>query len=149
MYAKSVGGKLTETPLPIVSFFRVHRSGTALYCPFTDTKTIVRYFFSMKPGTDVFVLNPRLHGYIGDTNTALITTNRPLIPHSLNSPTTNSLPKPVTGNEDYSHFNFITDSLPISKSTFYILGMRKLMVPCSISQFIYLIRLKTERNTFW
>ena len=45
-YAKSVGGKLTETPLSIVSFFRVHRSGTALYCPFTDTKTIVRYFFS-------------------------------------------------------------------------------------------------------
>ena len=89
---------------------------------FTDnidhTKVLLKYFPDIQPGTRVDVLNPRLRGYIGETNTALITTSQPLIPYTLHSPLQNLLPKPVTENEDYSYFNFVTKDLQIGNATY-------------------------------
>ena len=46
------------------------------------TKIIKQYFAHM---------NPRLRGYIGDTDTALVTTAQPLIPTEIHSPLDNLL----------------------------------------------------------
>ena len=82
------------------------------------TKTLLRYFPKMLPGTKVFILNPRLRGYIGDTNTALVSTSQPIIPYSYHLPAINLPPKPITQNEDYSYFNFMSTELQIANSTF-------------------------------
>ena len=47
------------------------------------TKVIVQYFPQMHPGTELYVVNPRLRGFIGDTNTVLLTTSQPSIPNDL------------------------------------------------------------------
>ena len=91
---------------------------------FTDnidhTKTLFQYFPKMQPGTKVSILNPRLRGYIGETNTVLVTTSQPLIPHCLHEPTVSLPPKPLTENEDYSYFNFSTKDLTIANSTYIV-----------------------------
>ena len=82
------------------------------------TKVVLQYFPQMKPGTKLHVLNPRLRGFIGDTNTALVTTSQPLIPYDIHCPMTNYPPKIFTENEDYSCFNFVTKNLQIGNATF-------------------------------
>ena len=83
-----------------------------------ETKTLLQYFPRMKPGTEVWILNPRLRGFIGDTNTALVSTSQPLIPITTHIPPNSLYPKPVTENENYSYFNFKTDSLQIANATY-------------------------------
>ena len=91
---------------------------------FTDnidqTKMVLQYFPHMNPGTKVFVLNPRLRGLIGETNTALISTNQPLIPYNMHCPLIDLPPKPITQNEDYSYFNFKTKRLQTGGATYVI-----------------------------
>ena len=89
---------------------------------FTDnidqTKILLQYFPKLHPGTKVSILNPRLRGFIGETNTVLVTTSQPLIPFSLHTPLISLPPKPITENEDYSYFNFCTKDLTIANSTY-------------------------------
>ena len=72
----------------------------------------------MTPGIEVMILNPRLKGFIGDTNTALVSSAQPLILIKPYTALNNLLPKPITENEDYSFFNFITKSLQIGSATY-------------------------------
>ena len=74
-----------------------------------STKTLLQYFPHMTPGTEALILNRVLRGVIGDTNTALVSSAQPLIPLK---PYT-----PITQNEEYSFFNFVTKNLQTGRAT--------------------------------
>ena len=95
----------------------------------------------MKPGTEVFLLNARLRGFIGETNTALNRPNQPLIPYKMHFPEIDLPPKPITQNEDYSYFNFHTKNLRTEGATYVInvcngwlsQGAGDKHIPCGLS----------------
>ena len=82
------------------------------------TKMVLQYFPHMNPGTKVFVLNPRLRGFIGESNTALRWTNQLLIQYNMHCIPLDVPPKPITQNEDYSCFNFRTKHLQTVGATY-------------------------------
>ena len=90
-YAKSLGKKMNRNATFnrfILLGLERQQECIALFTERIDeTKIILRFFFEIMRGTEVFVLKPRLYGYIGDTNTAFITTAQPLIPLCMRNPT--------------------------------------------------------------
>ena len=84
-----------------------------------ETKVLLQYFPHLAPGSPVFILNPRLRGYVNNSNTPLIQSSMPLIPMDSDAITTNTLlPRQITENEDYSWFNFQTKTLEIANAVF-------------------------------
>ena len=77
-------------------------------------------FPHMNPGTKVFAFNLHLRGFVGKTNTALISMNQPLNPYIMHSPHFELPPKPITQSEDYPYFNFSRKHLQTGGATYLI-----------------------------
>ena len=96
--------------------------GTAtVFCMFTqnseESRRLLRYQKSIRPGTDVLVLKPYLEGQLGGGATPLVTTREPLVPTAEISTLTSLPPFDVEGTSlEYRFFSFNTRNLAVDSA---------------------------------
>ena len=95
------------TPHVLISFFKTPAS----------TKHALRFSNYMSPGTDVYLIMPRIASYLGPQNPEIIT-NDPVIPVATSQVSTiNVMPPADVEAPNYTCFDFVTKSLNVFAAT--------------------------------